>query len=155
MKITRSRPFAIVGTGKTGDALSDWSQNIVEIEKNLKNDVSVGNLSSVRDFLDVRDCISALISIVNNGKYGEVYNICSGVGISLEKIMEILRSLSKRSFKLLQDPKRMRPSDDSVLIGDNKKLKSLGWFPKISIEQTVEDTLNFWRNTEKNVNEKT
>jgi len=39
----------------------------------------------------------------------------------------------------------MRPSDDPVLIGDNKKLKSLGWFPKISIEQTVEDTLNFWR----------
>jgi len=103
MKITRSRPFAIVGTGKMGDALSDWSQNIVEIEKNQKNDVSVGNLSSIRDFLDVRDCISALISIVNNGKYGEVYNICSGVGISLEKIMEILRSLSKRSFKLLQD----------------------------------------------------
>jgi GDP-4-dehydro-6-deoxy-D-mannose reductase len=146
MKITRSRPFAITGPGKLNDALSDWSQNIVEIERQRKKDLVTGNLSAIRDFLDVRDCVAGLISIMNQGKWGEAYNICSGKGISLEKIIEILRSLSKKPFEKIQDPKRLRPSDDPILIGDNKKLRSLGWDSEIPIEKTIEDTLNFWRN---------
>jgi GDP-4-dehydro-6-deoxy-D-mannose reductase len=145
MKITRSRPFAITGPGKLNDALSDWAQNIVEIEHDRKKDLITGNLSAVRDFLDVRDCISGLISITKMGKFGEAYNICSGVGVSLEKIVEILKSSSKKPFEMIKDPKRLRPSDDPVLIGDNKKLRSLGWSPTIPLEKTIEDTLNFWR----------
>ena len=145
MKITRSRPFAIVGPGKTGDALSDWVQNIVDVESNKKEHLTTGNLSSIRDFLDVRDCTSALIRIVENGKAGEVYNICSGIGIQLEKIVEILQRFSKKRFSQILDPQRLRPSDDPILVGKNEKLKQLGWEHKISIEKTIIDIIEFYR----------
>lgn len=146
MKITRSRPFAIIGPGKIGDALSDWAQNIVEIELDKKKELITGNLSAVRDFLDVRDCVSALVTIVNKGQSGDVYNICSAVGTRLEKLVEILKSFSKKPFNKIQDPNRMRPSDDPILVGTNEKLRQLGWQPKFSIEKTIDDTLNFYRN---------
>jgi GDP-4-dehydro-6-deoxy-D-mannose reductase len=145
MKITRSRPFAIIGPGKLNDAIFDWTQNIVAIEQDRKKELVTGNLSLVRDFLDVRDCVSGLVSITNKGRWGEAYNICSGIGTSLEKIIEILKPMSKKPFERVQDPKRLRPSDDPILVGDNKKLCSLGWEIKIPIEKTIEDTLNFWR----------
>ncbi|MDE1844363.1 MAG: GDP-mannose 4,6-dehydratase [Thaumarchaeota archaeon] len=145
MKITRSRPFAIIGPGKIGDALSDWAQNIVEIESNKKEHLMTGNLSSVRDFLDVRDCTFALIKIVEEGKAGEVYNVCSGIGIQLDKLIEILQRFSKKPFSHIQDPQRLRPSDDPVLIGKNEKLKQLGWTHKITIENTIKDILQFHR----------
>lgn len=145
MKITRSRPFAIVGPGKVGDALSDWSQNVSEIEKDIKKELVTGNLDATRDFLDVRDCVSALITIVNKGQPGDVYNICSGVGTPLEMIIEILKSLSKVQFNRVADPKRMRPSDDPILVGSNERLTKLGWEGKISIEKTIRDTLDYYR----------
>lgn len=145
MKITRSRPFAIIGPGKIGDALSDWAQNIIEIESNKKEHLMTGNLSSVRDFLDVRDCTFALIKIVEEGKAGEVYNVCSGIGIQLDKLIEILQRFSKKPFSRIQDPQRLRPSDDPILIGKNEKLKQLGWTHKITIENTIKDILQFYR----------
>jgi len=145
MKITRSRPFAIIGPGKIGDALSDWAQNIVEIESNRKEHLMTGNLSSIRDFLDVRDCTLALMKIVEKGKVGEVYNVCSGIGIQLDKLIEILQRFSKKPFNRIQDPQRLRPSDDPVLIGKNEKLKQLEWTHKITIENTVKDILQFHR----------
>ncbi|MGI0060587.1 MAG: GDP-mannose 4,6-dehydratase [Nitrosotalea sp.] len=145
MKITRSRPFAIVGPGKIGDALSDWAQNVSEIELDRKKKLVTGNLSATRDFLDVRDCVSALVTIVNKGQSGDVYNICSGIGIQLDGLVEILKSFSNKPFNKIQDPNRMRPSDDPMLVGNNAKLKKLGWKDEIPIEKTIQDTLDFFR----------
>ena len=145
MKITRIRPFAIIGPGKIGDALSDWSQNVSEIEQGTKKELITGNLDATRDFLDVRDCVSALITIVNKGQSGDVYNICSGMGTPLEMIIKILKSFSKVQFNRVADPKRMRPSDDPILVGSNDKLKKLGWKYEIPIEKTIQDTLDYYR----------
>jgi GDP-4-dehydro-6-deoxy-D-mannose reductase len=145
MKITRSRPFAITGPGKNNDVMNDWAQNVVEIEAGTKKELVTGNLSATRDFLDVRDCVSALITIADKGKIGDVYNVCSGIGTPLGKIIEIFKSLSKKPFKRIQDPQRLRPSDDPILVGTNDKLKNLGWASKFSIEQSIDDILNFYR----------
>lgn len=145
MKITRSRPFAIIGPGKIGDVLSDFSKGIVVIETGKKDSMSVGNLESVRDFLDVRDCVNAISTIVKLGRHGHVYNICSSKGNKIQKILDILKKLSKKKFETKQDPKRMRLSDDPILVGDNTKLKKLEWLPKLTFENTIKDTLNFWR----------
>lgn len=145
MKITRSRPFAIVGPGKSADVLTQWSQNIVEIEIGEKENLMVGNLNAIRDYLDVRDSVSALKTIVSKGKSGQVYNICSSEGLKLKRIIEILKSLCKKKFKIKEDPNRLRPSDDPVLIGDNKKLINLDWKPQFQIESSIKDTLEYWR----------
>jgi GDP-4-dehydro-6-deoxy-D-mannose reductase len=145
MKITRSRPFAIIGPGKSNDALSQFCKNIIEIESGNKTSLVTGNLRSIRDFLDVRDCVEALIKIAFKGKTGEAYNICSGTRTELTQIVNILSAESQIPVKITQDPKLFRPSDDPVLIGNNSKLKQLDWQPTFNLEKTVIDTLNFWR----------
>jgi len=145
MKVTRSRPFAIIGPGKSSDALTQWCKNIVEIENGQKDCLLVGDVSVIRDHLDVRDAIFGLKAIVMKGQSGQVYNICSSEGLQLNKLINTLKLLCKKTFDVKQDPTRLRPYDDKVMIGDNTRLKKLKWQSKYPIKQSIEDTLNYWR----------
>jgi GDP-4-dehydro-6-deoxy-D-mannose reductase len=61
-------------------------------------------------------------------------------------VLKVLISLSKKKIRVGVDEKKNRPAEIPVLVGDNSKIKrTTGWKPEISIEKTLEDTLNFWR----------
>jgi GDP-4-dehydro-6-deoxy-D-mannose reductase len=54
--------------------------------------------------------------------------------------------ISGVDVEVKEDPKRLRPSDEPVILGDNSKIRrDCGWRPRISIEKTLEDILNYWR----------
>lgn len=139
------RPFAIVGPGKKGDALADFCRGIVAIERGLKSALSVGNLDAVRDFVDVRDCVSAFLLVSEKGVTGETYNICNGKGATLRNLVRILKRLSKSSIQLEVDAARMRPADDLRIVGNNRKLRKLGYSSIYDLATTVADTLAYWR----------
>jgi GDP-4-dehydro-6-deoxy-D-mannose reductase len=139
------RPFAIVGPGKQGDALADFCQGTVAIERGLKTALTVGNMDAVRDFVDVRDCVSAFLLVCEKGTTGETYNICNRSEASLKDIVGILKRLSKRSIQIEVDPSRMRPADDLRIVGNNRKLKKLGYSSAYDLATTVADTLAYWR----------
>jgi len=145
MKIIRVRPFNITGPGKALDACSDFAKGIAQIESEQREVLEVGNLETIRDITDVRDCIEAIWLLVEKGNLGDVYNICSGKGYKMKDILEKLISLSSKRFEVHQDPQKVRPSDDPIYIGDNSKLSQLGWKPQFSIEKTLSDILNYWR----------
>jgi GDP-4-dehydro-6-deoxy-D-mannose reductase len=145
LKIVRIRPFAIIGPRKVSDACSDFARGIAEIEAGRKDSLSIGNLESVRDFIDVRDAVRAMWMIAEKGEPGQVYNICSGKGHSIKEVLDSLISLSSRKIKVIADPGRMRPSDKPLLVGDNSKLSELGWQPQIPLERTLADILDYWR----------
>jgi GDP-4-dehydro-6-deoxy-D-mannose reductase len=145
LKIVRVRPFHVTGPGKEPDAYSDFSRGIVAVERGKKNSLEVGNLEAVRDIVDVRDCARAMWLLILKGKPGEVYNICAGRGHKMADILSRLISLSPKEIKVVQDPAKMRPADDPVLIGDSSRLRSLGWEPQVPIEQTLADILDYWR----------
>jgi GDP-4-dehydro-6-deoxy-D-mannose reductase len=108
--------------------------------------MKVGNLSSKRDLSDVRDIVSGYQLLMKKGKTGEAYNICSGKAYSIKNLLKFLISLSKKKIRVGMDEKRTRPAEIPVLVGDNSKIKrETSWKPKISIEKTLQDTLNFWR----------
>lgn len=140
------RPFAIVGPGKRGDALADFCQGTAAIERGTKAALTVGNMEAVRDFVDVRDCVSAFLLVSEKGATGATYNICNGGEASLADIVTILKTLSKSPIQLKVDSSRMRPADDLRIVGDNRKLQELGYFPVYDLAKTVEDTLTYWRN---------
>lgn len=104
-----------------------------------------GDLSIVRDFVDVRDVVKAYYLLLKNGKTGEIYNICSGVGTSLNEIITNMASILDVEFKCELDPSLVRPNDNRIIIGSNKKLVSdVGWIPSITIENSLRDILDYW-----------
>ena len=147
-KIIRTRCFNHTGP-RRGDVFvcSDWSKQIAEIETGKKTaEITVGNLEAKRDFSDVRDVVRAYWLAVEKCTPGDVYNICSESTIKMRDILEKLMALSDKKIEIKQDPKKMRPSDVQILLGDCNKFKEkTGWKPEISFDQTLEDTLNYWR----------
>jgi len=145
MKIVRVRPFFVVGPRKIGDVCSDFARGIVAVEKGQSDSVSVGNLEAVRDFLDVRDAVSALWLLAEKGSPGDVYNLCSGVGHRVREVLELLITLSGNEIRYRVVQEKMRPDDVRTCVGDNLKLKALGWKPQIPLEKTLADMLDYWR----------
>jgi GDP-4-dehydro-6-deoxy-D-mannose reductase len=139
------RPFAIVGPGKQGDALADFCRGVIAVERGLKTVLSVGNMQAVRDFVDVRDCVSAFLLIADKGGTGETYNICNGREASLEDILVLLKKLSRNAIPVEADPGRIRPADDVRIVGNNERLVELGYTSNYDLATTVADTLAYWR----------
>lgn len=151
LNIVRARPFNHIGPRQSlGFVVSDFAKRIVDIEKGKTAPVlKVGNLSAKKDFTDVRDMVRAYALVLEKGKLGEVYNIGSGICHSIEEIVEMMRNISKAKFELEKDEELFRPSENPELIADTAKLRSvIDWRPEISLEKTLEDTINYWRNFE-------
>lgn len=147
--IIRVRPFNHLGPRMSSDlAPSAFAKKIAEIEKGEREAVlNVGNLSSKRDYTDVRDMVRAYALIVDKGISGDVYNIGSGKSYAISTILDTLLSFSKVKIKVKTDPELLRPNDIPDLVCDNRKIVKLtGWMPELTIGESLEDILDYWRN---------
>jgi len=154
IKTIRTRLFTHTGP-RRGDVFveSSFAKQIAAIEaKKAKPVVYVGNLKSVRTFMDVRDAVRAYWLLVVKCKPGEVYNIGGKETMTVGEMLKKLMSLSKREgIKVIIDPKRLRPSDVTLQIPSTSKFqKETGWKPKIPFDQTLKDMLDYWRDYYKN-----
>jgi GDP-4-dehydro-6-deoxy-D-mannose reductase len=104
-----------------------------------------GDLSIVRDFVDVRDVVRAYYMLLKNGKSGEIYNICSGVGTSLKEIINTMSAILDIEVTCETDPTLVRPNDNRIIIGSNKKLVTdVAWTQQITIENSLKDIIDYW-----------
>ena len=141
----RVRPFFLLGPGKTGDVSSDLARGIVAIEQGCAADLAVGNLDAVRDFLDCRDGVAAFLAVAERGVPGTAYNISSGRGCSIRALLDCFKRAARVPVTERVEAARLRPLDEPVKIGDNRRLCALGWAPQITLEQSVRDILEYWR----------
>lgn len=149
IQVLRVRPFNHIGERQTEDfAVSAFCKQIVEVERGVKTTIEVGNLEGVRDFTDVKDMVSAYITVMEKGDPKEVYNIGSGVGVLMKDVISMLVSLSSVEITVVNDPKRMRPLDIPSIIADNTKIKQLGWNTTIELKETLKRSLEYWRKKE-------
>jgi GDP-4-dehydro-6-deoxy-D-mannose reductase len=126
---------------------SDWARQIARIALHqAPPEIFIGNIDAVIDFSDVRDIVEAYRLIVERGKRGEVYNVCSGRGISLKYILDYLVSKSSADIAIsIQKEKIIPHSSCNELVGDNGKIvRETGWIAKISLEQTLDDLYAWW-----------
>lgn len=143
-----ARAFNHTGPEQTeAFAVPAFARQIARIERDEQQpQIHVGNLEARRDFLDVRDVVRAYHLLMEQGTPGATYNVCSGQAPAMSDILSELLALSPASIEVVPDPARMRPSDLPVSVGDPSKLKSqTGWQPQIPFEQTLRDTLDYWR----------
>jgi GDP-4-dehydro-6-deoxy-D-mannose reductase len=147
MKIYLPRLFIHLGTGHPpATAVQNFARQIALIKKGLiKPQISVGNLKTARDFIDVRDGVSGMLTMLEKGKTGEPVNICTGKAYKIFDILKMLIKISEiKNTKIIQKELLFRPSDEILLLGDNSKLLSMGWKQKYSIVETLTDIYKDW-----------
>lgn len=131
--------------------ISDFCKQISEIEFSKKPpEICVGNLSAMRDFTDVRDVVRAYRLLADNGISGKIYNIGRGKAVSIQYILDTALSFTNVDIQVKTDPKRMRASDIPIIEPDVSRIfADTGWKAEISVEQTIKDTLDYWREEQK------
>jgi GDP-4-dehydro-6-deoxy-D-mannose reductase len=148
MKAVVTRGFNHEGP-RRGDVFvtSSFAKQIAEIEKGHREPIIyTGDLTSKRDWSDVRDFVRAYWLATEKGVPGEVYNIGSGRAWEVKEMLDILLGMTDVDVEVKADPTRFRPSDVKVLVCDSTKFRELtGWDNEISFQQTLRDLLDYWR----------
>lgn len=142
------RAFNHIGPGQLPlFVVSDFCKQVAEIEKGIKDPVmKVGNLAARRDFTDVRDVVRAYRMLIEAGVPGETYNVGSGNAQAISDILDLIVSMSSTEIKVETDPNKIRPVDVPIIEADITKINQItGWKPEISLEQTIKETLEYWR----------
>lgn len=148
MELMMVRAFNHIGPGQAPMfVVSDFCKQVAEAEKGLREPVMmVGNLAAKRDFTDVRDVVKAYVMLMQTGQAGETYNVGSGAAKEIREILDLIISMSDKEIKVEIDPNKIRPVDVPIIEADITKLNQLtGWKPQISLEQTIRETLDYWR----------
>jgi len=151
MDVIRVRPFNHIGPRQSEQFVcSSFAKQIVEIEKGIRKSIlDVGNLEARRDFTDVRDVVRAYQMVLEGAQSGDVHNVGSGKAWRIGDIVGMLIGASRvKGIELEQQTLRIRPNDIPVMLCDASKVeKAIGWRPEIPIERTLQDLLNYWRET--------
>jgi len=148
LETVRMRSFNHIGPGQSDDFVaSAFARQIAEIEAGQREPVvRVGNLEAIRDFTDVRDVVRAYWLTLEQAGGGEVFNVGSGKGHSVQQILDTLLALTTVDVTIELDSERLRPSDVPISMCDSTKLRqATGWQPQIDLRQSLSDLLDGWR----------
>jgi GDP-4-dehydro-6-deoxy-D-mannose reductase len=148
MDIIMTRSFNHVGPGqKDIFVISSFAKQLVEIKTHdIKRELRTGDTTIIRDFLDVRDVVKAYYQLFKKGEKGEIYNVCSGKGITLDKVISFMADILGMKIDVTINPELIRPNDNQIIIGNNEKIKlRTGWQPCIKLEQSLTDIINYWK----------
>jgi GDP-4-dehydro-6-deoxy-D-mannose reductase len=141
MEIVLTRSFNHLGPGQEPIfAIPSIAKQFAEAPSGGIVELRVGDISVVRDFLDVRDVVKSYYTLLHKGERGEIYNVCGGKGHSISDIIEMLGRISGKSYRTVVDPSRVRPNDNMIIVGDNAKIRGrFGWEPERDLRQSLLD----------------
>jgi len=142
MNIVIVRPVNHSGPGqKLGFVIPDFISQVVNIKSKI---INVGNLKAEREFLDVRDVVSAYYIVMAKGLSHEIYNISRGKTISIENLLKKIIKMSGKNLTIKMDIAKAKPIDIKSNSLNSKKIRCLGWKPKYSIDETLKNVFLFY-----------
>ncbi len=137
LQVVVARPFNHFGVGQEERFIIP---KIINAFKEKREFIELGDISAVRDFLDVRDVVDAYIRIIEDFRENEVYNISMGNGVRMSDIIETAEDLTGHKLNIQFNNSFVRHNEMKISIGDSSKIrKELGWSP----EYTLKDTLRW------------
>ncbi|MCK9995259.1 MAG: GDP-mannose 4,6-dehydratase [Candidatus Krumholzibacteria bacterium] len=140
LPVVMARSFSHTGPGHdTRFAFPHFAHQIAAAEAGVgPAEILTGDLSPVRDFLDVRDVVTAYRLLLKEGRPGDIYHVSSGKSLTIGQGLEILIGGAKTPITVRRDPDLNRPSDTPIMVGDNSKLRrDTGWEPEWEINDTL------------------
>ncbi len=144
LSVVHARPFNHIGPGqRVGFVVTDFAEQLAAISRGEHEPVlSVGNLEAVRDFTDVRDIVRAYVALLRGGRAGDVYNVCSGKGLSVRTLLDMMIAVSGLRVEVRVNEAKFRPVEVPALVGSAAKIRrELGWRPDLPMQQTLADVL--------------
>jgi GDP-4-dehydro-6-deoxy-D-mannose reductase len=150
LRVVRTRAFNHAGPRQSDTyVVSSFARQIAEAEAAPPDDgravISHGNAEVRRDFSDVRDVVRAYWLLCEDGS-PDVFNVCSGRATSVSDILGRLAAHSSLEVEGRVDPARLREGEVMEIRGSHDKLTEVtGWQPEIDLDQTLRDTLDWWR----------
>lgn len=137
------RPFNHVGPGQsTSFVVPALASRLLAARAAGRDEIAVGDLSTRRDFSDVRDVVRAYRLVAGHGRVGEVYNVASGRDRSLSDVAAALVEMIRPGTRLVPDPALTRPVEVPVLRGSADKLRAAtGWSPEIAFATSLADVV--------------
>lgn len=149
LPILRVRAFNHVGPGQDPRfVLPAIARQIAEAERNgdVEVVIEVGNVETKRDFTDVRDMMRAYVALLEAGVPGTAYVACTGRSLAIRELIEGLAAQSRVPARIVSSPDKQRSGEQPDLYGDPSTLKrDTGWAPQHTLESTLTDTLDWWR----------
>jgi GDP-4-dehydro-6-deoxy-D-mannose reductase len=147
MNIIMTRSFNHIGPRQDERfVIPSFVKRILDIKREgqTEGEIETGDLSIIRDFVDVRDVVDAYYKLLMDGRIGEVYNICSGKGIMLSKVVEIIADEVGINVKTKKNPEFVRPNDNREIVGTAYKIETeLGWKRKWKLRETIKDMIDY------------
>ena len=149
LDIVRARAFNHAGPGQADLYVSaSFARQIAEAEARDPDgamEVVTGNLETRRDFTDVRDVVRAYWLLLDGAAPG-AYNVCRGESVRTADILATLARLARIDVEQRTDPQLVREGEVMEIRGTHDKLtEATGWMPEIPLDETLRDTLDWWR----------
>jgi GDP-4-dehydro-6-deoxy-D-mannose reductase len=138
-----ARPFNHIGPGQsTAFVVPALVRRLLDATAEGRHFIFVGDLTTRRDFSDVRDVVRAYRLLSEWGRPGEAYNVASGHDVALADIAEEIRRRINPDVELLVDPELLRPVEMPVSRGSSQKLHdTTGWEPTIALARSLDDVI--------------
>ena len=144
VRVICTRSFNHSGTGHAEHfLLPALVRRALSLPKQGPRELRIGNLDSIRDYLHVSDVVHAYRLLVDRGTPGEVYNVASGVGVSVRELVSDVLLRIDTSAEITTDPTLVRSADVPSLIGSAAKLeRATGWRPLRTRADIIDDLIH-------------
>jgi nucleoside-diphosphate-sugar epimerase len=104
--------------------------------------------TQVRDYLHVHDVAAAFVALADGAANG-IYHIAAGEGTTMRILMEQIGRLVGRPELIRFGVRPQNDWDPPEVVGENGRMRSTGWSPRIGLDNGLRTTVAWWQEQER------